>query len=164
MRVIGRQFSGLLRHPKDVTSEVDDSDVLLRRRDEPDLRLSRADREAERTETFAALARTFRNLSVHNRGALGEALGEAFGWLVFLPAADRSLFIDEFARVVTAAADLDNYVPLAQLIREWRVTAEVHADPKHPHRILWRRHRVTLCASAEAARTQRDAPMSSRSS
>jgi hypothetical protein len=135
MRVIERQFSDLLRHPKDVTSEVDDSDVLLRRRDEPDLRLSRADREAERTETFGALARAFRNLSVHNRGALGEALGEAFGWLEFLPAADRRLFIDEFARVVTASADLDNYAPLTQLIREWRTTAEVNADPKLARRL-----------------------------
>jgi hypothetical protein len=135
MRVIERSFSDLLRHPKDVTSEVEDSDVLLRRRDEPDLRLSRADREAERTEAFSAMARAFRNLAFHSPGALGDALSDAFGWLEFLPAADRRLFADEFARVVTAAAELDNYGPLGQLVREWRATAEVHADPKLARRL-----------------------------
>src|SRR5271165_6742369 len=112
MRVIEHQFSDLLRHPKNVTSDVEASDVLLRRRDEPDLRLSRADREAERTEAFTALARAFRNLAAHSPGALGDALADAFGWLEFLPAAERRMFADEFARVVTAAAELDNYGPL----------------------------------------------------
>jgi hypothetical protein len=135
MRVIERPFSDLLRHPKDVTSEVADSDVLLRRRDEPDLRLSRADREAERAEAFGAMARAFRNLAVHSSGALDKALGDAFGWLELLPPTDRRLFADEFARVVTAAADLDNYGPLTQLVREWRATAEVHADPKLARRL-----------------------------
>jgi len=130
MRVIERPFSDLLRHPKDVTSDVETGDVLLRRRDEPDLRLTRADREADRTATFGALGRAFRNLATHNYPALDEALGDAFGWLEFFPAADRRLFVDEFARVVTAAADIDDYAPLSQLVREWRDTAEVHADPR----------------------------------
>ena len=133
--MIERSFSDLLRHPKDVTSDVEDSDVLLRRRDEPDLRLSLADREAERAEAFSALARAFRNLAVHNAGALGDALGDAFGWLEFLPVTDRSLFADDFARVVTAAAELDNYGPLSQLVREWRATAEVYADPRLARRL-----------------------------
>ena len=135
MRVIERPFSDLLRHPKDVTSEVENSDVLLRRRDEPDLRLSRADREAERTEAFRSMSRAFRNLAVHSPAALRHALGDAFGWLEFLPAADRREFADEFARVVTAAAELDNYGPLSQLVREWRATAEVQADPKLARRL-----------------------------
>jgi hypothetical protein len=97
--------------------------------------LSRADREAERTDAFRSMARAFRNLAVHNPGALGDALGDAFGWLEFLPAADRRLFAGEFARVVTAAAELDNYSPLSQLVREWRATAEVHADPKLARRL-----------------------------
>jgi hypothetical protein len=124
-----------LRHPKDVAGDVDDGDVVLRRRDEPDLRLSRADREAQRAEAFSGVARALRNLAVHNRDALGEALGDAFPWLEFLPSADRRLFLEEFSRVVTAAAELDNYTPLIQLLREWRATAEVHADPKLARRL-----------------------------
>ena len=135
MRVIEHAFSDLLRRPKDVTDDVEDGDVLLRRRDEPDLRLSRADREARRAEAFSALGRAMRNLAAHNPGALSEALADAFPWFEFLPARDRRLFLDEFSRVVTAAAALDNYEPLSQLVREWRATAEVYADPKLARRL-----------------------------
>jgi hypothetical protein len=135
MRVIEHRFSDLLRRPKAVTEDVEEGDVLLRRRDEPDLRLSRADREAHRAEAFVALGRALRNLAVHNPTALGEALGDAFPWFEFLPAADQQEFLDEFTRVVTAAAAVDNYEPLTQLVREWRATAEVHADPKLAKRL-----------------------------
>lgn len=135
MRVTEHPFSELLRHPKEVTGDVDSGDVLLRRRDEPDLRLTRADREAHRAEAVAAMGRAMRNLAVHNWTALSEALADAFPWLEFLPAADRRLFLDEFSRLVTAAAAVDNYEPLTQLVREWRSTAEIHADPRLARRL-----------------------------
>lgn len=144
MRVTEHPFSDLLRRPKDVTDDVEDGDVLLRRRDEPDLRLSRADREAHRAEAFSALGRAMRNLAVHNPRALSDALSDAFPWLEFLQPGDRRLFLDEFSRVVTAAAAVDNYEPLTQLVREWRATAEIHADPK-----LAKRLRRPLEASGE---------------
>jgi hypothetical protein len=150
MRVIERPFSDLLRHPKAVTGDVEEGDVLLRRRDEPDLRLTRADREAERAVAFAAFGRTLRNLAMHNPKALDEALGDAFPWLEFLPPADRRAFIEEFSRVAVAAAALDSYGPLSQLIREWRATAEVHADPA-----LARRLRRPIAAAG--ARVERPA-------
>lgn len=135
MRVIEHPFSDLLRRPKEVTDDVESGDVVLRRRDEPDLRLTRADRESHRAEAFAAMSRALRNLAVHSRAALNDALLDAFPWLEFLPAADRRLFLDEFSRVVTAAAAVDNYELLTQLIREWRATAEVHADPRLARRL-----------------------------
>jgi len=135
MRLIERPFSDLLRKPKEVTDDVEQSDVLLRRRDEPDLRLSRADREAQRVDLFSAIGRALRNLAVHSPAALADALADAFPWLEFLPSTDRRSFLDEFSRVVTAAAAVDNYEPLTQLVREWRATAEVHADPKLARRL-----------------------------
>lgn len=144
MRVIERPFSDLLRRPKEVTDDVEDGDVLLRRRDQPDLRLTRADRETTRAETFTAIGRALRNLATHSPAALNDALGDAFPWIEFLPARDRRLFLDEFSRVVTAAATVDNYDSLSQLVREWRATAEVHADPK-----LARRLRRALDARGE---------------
>ena len=135
MRVIERPFSDLLRKPKEVTDDLEQGDVLLRRRDEPDLRLSRADREAQRVDTFSAIGRALRNLAVHNPAALADALGDAFPWVEFLPEDDRRLFLDEFSRVVMAAAALDDYEALGQLVREWRATAEVHADPKLARRL-----------------------------
>lgn len=136
MRLIEHPFSDLLRRPKEVARDVEEGDVLLRRRDEPDLWLSRADREAERSQTFAAVARALRTLAVHSPAALGEALGEAFPWLEFLPNRERDLFVEEFSRVVTAAAELDNVAPVTQLLREWRSTAEIHADPSLAKRLV----------------------------
>lgn len=130
MRVVERPFSDLLRKPKEVADDVDTSDVLLRRRDEPDLRLTRADRENQRAVTFAAIGRALRNLAVQNPAALASALEDAFPWVEFLPAADRKLFADEFSRVVTAGASLDDYEVVSQLIHEWRATAEIHAEKR----------------------------------
>ena len=135
MRVIERPFSDLLRKPKEVSDDVEQGDVLLRRRNEPDLRLSRADREAQRTDTFSAIGRALRNLAVHSPTALADALGDAFPWVEFLPVSDRRVFLDEFSRVVVAAAALDDYEALSQLVQEWRATAEVHADPKLARRL-----------------------------
>lgn len=135
MRNIERPFSDLLRHPNDVAGDLERGDVLLRRRDEPDLRLTRADREAERAAALVAFGRTLRNLAVHNRKALDDALADAFPWVEFLPGIDRRTFTDEFSRVAIAAAELDSYGPLSQLIREWRATAEIHADPSLARRL-----------------------------
>lgn len=135
MRVIERPFSDLLRHPNEVTSDLDQGDILLRRRDEPDLRLTRADREAERALALAAFGRALRNLAVHNRKALEEALADAFPWVEFLPDVDRRTFADEFSRGSVAAAELDSYGSLSQLIQEWRATAEIHADPALARRL-----------------------------
>jgi hypothetical protein len=144
MRLIERPFSDLLRKPKEVTDDLDESDVLLRRRDEPDLRLSRADREAQRADTFSAIGRALRNLAVHSPAALADALADAFPWIEFLPASDRRLFLDEFSRVVLAGTAFDDYEALSQLVGEWRATAEVHADPK-----LARRLRRSVTAAGE---------------
>jgi hypothetical protein len=66
---------------------------------------------------------------------LGEALLDEFPWTSFLPKSDRVAFVDEFTRTVVAAAELDNFAPLAQLVDEWRATAEIHADPKLARRL-----------------------------
>jgi hypothetical protein len=136
MTVVEHQFSELLRHPNEVTKDLDIGDVLLRRRDEPDLRLTRADREAEREAAFIALARALRNLVTKSSPSVIDTLVEdAFPWLQFLPAADRRALFDEFTRVVVAAAQLDAFGQVAQLIHEWQATAQVHADPRLARRL-----------------------------
>lgn len=135
MRTTERPFSDLLRHPKDVADDVAENDVVLRRRDEPDLWLSRADRERERAEAFVLLARALRSLAARSPAVVAQALPDVFPWMVFLPAADGRRFVEEFSRTVTAATELENLWPLTQLLREWRATAEVHADPKLARRV-----------------------------
>jgi hypothetical protein len=135
VRVIERPFSDLLRHPKDVTTDVEDNDVLLRRRDEPDLRLTLARREAERADAVVSLGHALRSLAVHSPDELGAALIDTFSWLEFLPRHDRQTFVEEFSRTLVASAEVDNFAAVGQLLREWRATAEVHSDPELARRL-----------------------------
>jgi hypothetical protein len=135
MRVVERSFSDLLRHPNDVAADLDHGDVLLRRRDEPDLRLTLAGRDAARTEAFRLLAGAFRNVAVHSPRVLDSAILEMFAWSEFLPSKDRKAFLDEFSRTLTASAEIDTYGQLAQVVREWKATAEIYADPTLARRL-----------------------------
>lgn len=135
MRAIEHAFSDLLRQPNEVVKDLEDSDVVLRRRGAPALRLTRADRDVERASAFAMVGRTLRNLAVHRSDALEQALLDEFPWTSFLPDADREAFMREFTRTVVAAAEVDNFAPLAQLVDEWRGTAEIHSDPKLASRL-----------------------------
>jgi hypothetical protein len=135
MRVIEHSFSELLREPKSVVRDLDDGDVLLRRRGAPALRLSLVDRDVQRADAYAVVGRALRSLAVHVPGALGEALLEEFPWTAFLPKPAQAEFIDDFTRTVVAAAEVDNFAPLAQLIEEWQATAEIYADPKLARRL-----------------------------
>lgn len=135
MRVVEHPFSELLRQPKSVVKDLADGDVLLRRRGAPALRLTRVDRDDQRAGAYAMVGRALRNLAVHAPAALGEALLDEFPWTSFLPPSDRKAFIDEFTRTVVAAAELDAFGPLAQVVEEWRATAEIHADPKLARRL-----------------------------
>jgi len=53
MSLIERPFSEFLRQPNDVVSELDEHDVLLRRRNAPALRLTQADRHEARRQVAA---------------------------------------------------------------------------------------------------------------
>ena len=62
-----------------------------------------------------------------------------------LPARDLWAFVDELTRTLAASATLANFAPVAQTLREWRATAEIHADPK-----LARRLRTPIVAGGPA--------------
>lgn len=129
MRVIERTFSEFLRQPNDVVAELTDHDIVLRRRNAPALRLSEADREDDRDEAFDVLARLLRNLLAHSPAGLDATIDDALPWTTFLPKQERRLFMDELTKTLLAVSTIDNFTPVAQLLREWKATAEVHADP-----------------------------------
>ena len=145
MRVIERPFSEFLRQPNDVVAELADHDVVLRRRNAPSLRLSEADRDDERSEAFEALARLLRNMMMHSPGGLEQTVADVFPWATLLPKSDRRAFVDELTRTLMAVAGLENYAPVGQLLREWKATAEIHADPR-----LARRLRRSIDADGDA--------------
>jgi len=135
MSVVERPFSEFLRQPNEVVAELADHDVVLRRRNAPALRLSQADRDDDRSQAFGVLARLLRNLAVHSPAALDGAVDDAFAWVTFLPKSDRKLFVEDLTRTLIGAAGVENYSPVAQLLREWRSTAEIHADPALARRL-----------------------------
>lgn len=145
MRVIERPFSEFLRQPNDVVAELGDHDVLLRRRNAPALRLSDADRDDQRSEAFEALGGLLRNLLRHSPDGIEQAVTDVFPWATFLPTDDRRAFANDLATVLSAVSSLDNFAPVGQLLREWKATAEIHADPE-----LVRRLRRPIDADGDA--------------
>jgi hypothetical protein len=133
--VIERPFSEFLRQPNNVVAELEEHDVVLRRRDAPPLRLSDATRDDARAEAFDTVARLLRNLLTHDPSGLADALDDVFSWASLLPAREQSAFVDELGRTLVAASAIDNFAPVAQLLREWRTTAEIHADPRLARRL-----------------------------
>ena len=130
MEVVERPFSEFLRHPREVVAELAEHDVVLRRRNAPALRLIRADRHSDRTQVLESTARLLRNIAAHSPDALSEALLDAFAWAKFLPSSARDHFAEELTQTLLAAATVDVYAAVAQLVREWKATAEIHADPE----------------------------------
>ncbi len=130
MRTTEHTFSELLRKPNKIVQDLAEGDVVLRRRAAPDLRLSLVDRDEERINAYAMISRTLRNLALHSSATLTQSLADEFPWISLLPEADQKEFMNEFTRTASASAELDNFSALAQLIEEWRATAEIHSDPK----------------------------------
>jgi hypothetical protein len=135
MRVTEHSFSDLLRHPNEVTADLESGDVLLRRRDEPDIRLSLAADTERRLEVFRLMAGSFRHLALHAPSALDAAILDTFAWSEFLPVKDRLQFAGEFSRTLMASAEIDIYESLGQLVQEWRETADIYASPSLSRRL-----------------------------
>lgn len=135
MRAVERQFSEFLRDPNDVVAELDKSDVLLRRRGAPALLLSQAGREELRSTVHEAIARILRNLAMHSERALSEAVADGFPWVTLLPESERKAFVQELTQTLLASESLQNFVPVGQVIQEWRATAEIHAVPELAKRL-----------------------------
>lgn len=128
MSMTEHPFSDLLRSPNVVVSDLERGDVVLRRRDAPDLRLTLAGRDEDRSAAFAMVGRTLRNLAAHSPDALGDAVSSEFPWTSLLPPADLEEFLAEFTRSIMAASEIDSFAAVGQLLHEWRATAAVHSD------------------------------------
>jgi hypothetical protein len=127
--IVERQFSEFLRQPNEVVAELVEHDVVLRRRGAPALRLSRADRDESRAMALIAVTKILRTLVDQMPAVMSAAVTDVFPFATFLPEEDRKAFFKELTQTLAASADLDNFARVAQLIKEWRATANVHAEP-----------------------------------
>lgn len=125
------QWSELQRDPKGVAALADRGDVRVRRRDGAALLLTREDRANSTAEGAVTAARALRNLLMHVAPqTAAAALVDEFPWADVLPEQDRAQFVTDFVRAFQASAEMGQWTPLAQAVREWKATAIVHADPE----------------------------------
>lgn len=137
MSVSEFNFTQLLREPGEVVGHLEEGDVLIRRRDGSDLVVSLAERGEERREALRMLSHLLARLTDVKGGAkiVADAIVREFPWVRFLPQEDSRQFVDEFVRTADACAEIDMVEPLVRLVREWKSTASVWADPELAQRL-----------------------------
>ncbi|MGQ0774481.1 MAG: hypothetical protein ACT4NY_08705 [Pseudonocardiales bacterium] len=126
-------FTEFIQRPTAATGRLATVRALrLRRRNADDLVVMSAVRAEREREVIELTARLLGSLVHHANGPalLQELLPMVLPWTRFLPVNDCQTLIQEFIEVTGAAASIDNVAPIAQLLVEWRHTAEVHADPE----------------------------------
>lgn len=130
MQVIERTFSEFLRQPKEVVANLAQHDVVLRRRNAPDLYLSLAASDISRAKTIECLARLLRKISADSPEAMDHAIEAAFPWVEFLSADGRREFAEELTRTILASASVESFDRVELLIDSWQNTAEILCDPE----------------------------------
>lgn len=130
MQVIERTFSEFLRQPKEVVANLAQHDVVLRRRNAPDLYLSLAASDISRAKTIECLARLLCKISADSPEAVDDAIEAAFPWVEFLSSEERRDFADELARTILASASVQSFSLVEQTLLEWQNTAEILSDPE----------------------------------
>ena len=130
MQVIERTFSEFLRQPKEVVADLADHDVVLRRRNAPDLYLSLAASDISRAKTIECLARLLCKISADSPETMDDAIEAAFPWVEFLSPEERREFAEDLTRTILACASIDSFEPVEQTLLEWQNTAEILSDPE----------------------------------
>jgi hypothetical protein len=126
-------FSDLVQQPTRVASAVEERGrVVLRRRNKPDLVLSRA---SDLTE-LAGFARLLSRMVTHLQPAeLAETVAEALPWTRYLNDPERTEFVKDLPAVIQDCEDLGTFVPLEVYLTQWRETAAILADPELADRL-----------------------------
>ncbi|SFJ79327.1 hypothetical protein [Streptomyces pini] len=129
-------FSELIQKPKDTVARMQTDirkGIRLHRRDDEDLYLTTAAKADEAVQVVDSTTRMFVALmkeEPHAVDLLTRAFPEAFPWVRFLPEGSVRQFLIEFVETARASTDLGTVGPIAQVITEWKHTAEVYADPE----------------------------------
>ena len=130
MLVIERTFSEFLRQPKEVVANLAHHDVVLRRRNAPDLYLSLAASDTSRAKTIECLARLLCKIAADSPEAMDDAIEAAFPWVEFLSTDGRREFVEELTRIILASASVENFEQVDLTIDSWQNTAEILSDPE----------------------------------
>lgn len=123
------QWSDLARNPRQIAEIVDrDGEARIERRGHEQLVLIEARRYDSAIEHLETLTRLVRSLLLTR--AIEVAVKETFPWTGALPVDGREEFFAEFVDTFRTCKDLDVWVPLDQMLIEWKATATIYADPE----------------------------------
>lgn len=123
-------YSAFLRGTSQVLPSLADADVILERRGEENLVLSRVERFDAVATGLRFAARSLAILARRHRDLAEEALAEELPWLTWLPAEERPACVRELLGDLLAGAETGLLVPFARNLASWRSTAEAWADPQ----------------------------------
>ena len=130
MQVIERTFSEFLRQPKEVVADLAQHDVVLRRRNAPDLYLSLAASDISRAKTIECLARLLCKIAADSPEAMDDAIEAAFPWVGFFSPGERREFAEDLTQTILASASVESFSLVDQVLMEWQNTAEILSDPE----------------------------------
>ncbi|MBK5233698.1 MAG: hypothetical protein JJE13_12040 [Thermoleophilia bacterium] len=133
-------FSNFLRNSGEAVEAAEQGDLLLERRDGPDLVLKWADKEASEREGMSSaitLVSYFSKILAEERpDDVQGVFTESFPWLIVLPPEDQKEFAGELVKTMRVAGELDRPDLVGVLVKQWMNTAEVWADPALRERLL----------------------------
>jgi hypothetical protein len=121
-----------LRHTKKVLKRVDKEDVVLSRRGKAPIRISL---ETRNTSDLTGLGLAADVLAAALAAVpevparLSVILAQRFPWSRFLPEPERERFAREFVETMQACVAIGKSARLDELVRSWKSTAEIYADP-----------------------------------
>ena len=130
MSVTEFSYSDFLRGPTKVLPALKQGDVLLERRNEEGLVVTRAGRYSASMQGMALTVVLIKSLTKNREDLLEPLMAEALPWIIWLPPADRHLCISELLAQYAAGAETGTFEPFVRARNEWRHTAEVWSDPE----------------------------------
>lgn len=129
-------FSELLRESGSLVSDAECGNVLLQRRDGPDLVLKLAERETSEKENVASILYLLTGaLASLTEKQTGDLLLQVFPWMDFLPESDRVEFAFELTSTLEGSDESDCFVLVGTLVRQWKNTADIWRDPELRRRL-----------------------------
>jgi len=119
-------FTELLRAPKEVLSHIDEGDIVVTRRGQEDLVVSKASSHRdERRGLRLASALIAASLG---EGDFIERLHGPFAWLTFLTRTEQEQFAKEVVDVARGCAAVGHFGRLGVVISAWEATAAAIAE------------------------------------
>jgi hypothetical protein len=124
------QWSDLARNPRQIAEIVErDGEARIERRGDAQLVLVESKRY-ENTRAYLDIATQLLRNVLRSKGVVEVAVRQTFPWTIVMPESACEQFFEEFAETFEACEDLDVWVPLEQLVHEWKATAAIYADPE----------------------------------